>query len=360
MRVKGLFQDFINDSTEFIVVYFSNTLVLLLFFYLLYKNADIIYPICLSVFIFSISIVLRWFKYKAFNQDVDMAATNVGYKIRCFTTEQRRVAKVIEKLNSTYGNEISNIKINDKEQRRLISQFIHSLKAPVTVIDIAVSNLYNASDEDNDNHDDTKAATLTDIKSENERITSTLDCLLSLLRLDEFEIDYSAEAINLEDSINNLINSMKRNFIYGRVAPKVQCNCLEPIVYTDGKWNKIMLEQFVSNAIKYSYVRFSGRKSETDSASIEGNMKSLFFIIDKVDGQVILRIKDQGIGIPEYDLDRITEPFFTGQNGRKVKNSSGIGLYITKRISEKLNHKVEIKSALDIGTEVKITYLSKL
>lgn len=359
MKTRELIWNFIEDNAEFILVYFLNTAILLTFFYLLYQHVEIAYPVCLSVFIFLIWIIIKWIKYKAFNIDIYMSKTNIDYKIRCFSKEQKRVAAVIKKLNFTYGMQISSIKIKDKEHRRLVSQFIHSLKAPVTVIDMAVSNLSAADNKCNENNEiahnltyiNTEDESLSDIKIENEKILSTLDNLLSLLRLEEFELDYAAEAVNLEENLKKIINSMKRNFIYGRVIPKVQCNCKQPIVYTDEKWNKIMLEQFISNAIKYSYA---------GNTSTEEGMKSLLFTIDKADGHVILSIKDQGIGIPEYDLDRITEPFFTGENGRMVKNSSGIGLYITKRISEKLNHKVQIKSTPNIGTEIEISYLSKL
>lgn len=271
-----------------------------------------------------------------------MAGGNVEYKVRCSTRGQKRVSDVIRKLQINHGKELLCTKLKDREQRRLISQFIHSLKTPVTVIGIAVSNLLETS---NENYG-TNNSELNDIRIENEKILSTLDNLLSLLILEEFEIDYSSQSVNLEESLKNIINSLKRSFIYGRVVPKMECNCLQPIVYTDEKWNKIMLEQFISNGIKYS---LAGEK-----------IKPLFFSIDKYGEYVTLIIRDEGIGIPEYDLDRITEAFFTGENGRKVRKSSGIGLYIAKKISEKLNNKIEIKSKSNVGTEIKITYLSKM
>lgn len=342
MKTKGLLVDFIIDNAGFILVYFLNTIVLLLFFYLYYENVELAYPICLSSFLFFISIIVKWFKYKGFNKDIDRAAVNAEYKISYFNREQERTAESIHKLHLFYRNELSNLKVKGREDRRLISQFVHSLKAPVTVIDIAVSDMLETEDDFNA----VKEGSLSDIKIENEKITSTLDNLLSLLRLDEFEIDYTSEAINLEQSLNNIINSMKRDFIYGRVVPKIQCRVKEPIVYTDEKWNRIMLRQFISNGIKYSLP--------------EEGMKPLLFIIDRDEENVTLTIRDEGIGIPEYDLDRVTEAFFTGENGRKVKNSSGIGLYIAKKISQKLNHKIDIKSKPLTGTEIKITYLSKM
>lgn len=341
--MKKLIKDFIKDSAGFIFIYFLNTFILILFFWLYYTKAEILYPLCLSLFIFFTSIIVRWFRYKTFNSDIVLASENAGYKIKCFTGEQRRSAETIEIINKTYAKELSDIKIKNRENSRLISQFIHSLKAPVTVIDIAVSNLSGSESED----DESDNTALSDIKMENEKILSTLDNLLSILRLEEFQLDYSSEAVNLKDSLNRIINEMKRNFIYGKVVPKVQCSCTdETVVYTDEKWNSIMLKQFISNGIKYSMA--------------EKEMKPLYFVIAKENEHVTLSIRDEGIGIPEYDLGRITDAFFTGENGRRVKNSSGIGLYIAKKISEKLKHKLEIKSEPLKGTEIKITYLSKM
>lgn len=341
LKAKVIFMNFIKDSTGFILVYFLNTFFLLLFFYLYYDHVEIIYPITLSLFIFSVSFIIKLFKYKGFNEDIEITEENLEYKVRCFTKEQKKVFDIIHKLQIKYGNELINIKLENKEQRRLISQFIHSLKTPVTVIDIAVSDLLKKIDMDAE----ADFSEVNDISIENKKILSTLDNLLSLLRLEEFEADYLSKAVNLEESLNNIINSLKRSFIYGKVVPKIKCSCSQPIVYTDEKWNKIMLEQFISNAIKYSLA--------------EETMKPLYFAIEKKGQYIILVIKDEGIGIPEYDLDRITEAFFTGDNGRKVRKSSGIGLYIAKKISEKLNNKIEITSKPNGGTEVKIAYLTK-
>lgn len=340
--MKGLFKDFIKDSAGFIFIYFLNTFFMILFFWLYYKNAEVLYPVFLSLFIFFIGIIARWFRYKTFNSDIVSASDNAGYKIRCFTREQLRSAETIGKINKAYIKELSDTKIKNRENSRLLSQFIHSLKAPVTVINMAVSDLSSAKDESNG----AANQSLCDIKAENEKILDTLNNLLSILRLEEFQMDYSAETINLKDHLSSIINEMKRNFIYGKVVPDLRCSCAEPIVYTDEKWNRIMLQQFISNGIKYSLA--------------EECIKKLYFNIERENGHITLSIKDEGIGIPDYDLDRITEPFFTGENGRKVKNSSGIGLYIAKKIAEKLKHNIEIKSEPFKGTEIKITYLSKM
>jgi signal transduction histidine kinase len=117
-------------------------------------------------------------------------------------------------------------------------------------------------------------------------------------------------------------------------------------VLTDRKWHGMLLDQIISNAIKYS----AAKKTEG----------YVYFDISQKPDAVELTITDSGIGIPEYDMERIFEPFFTGENGRQTGNSSGIGLYLCRRICDKLGHVLSIESVRGKKTEVKIRYLSKL
>ncbi|WP_147535785.1 ATP-binding protein [Bacillus marasmi] len=106
------------------------------------------------------------------------------------------------------------------------------------------------------------------------------------------------------------------------------------------------MEQILSNAIKYSNVE-----------------KSEAIVIDVTEDEednVILSIKDEGIGIDAKDINRVFDPFFTGESGRRDRNATGIGLYMVKLISDRLGHKIRIQSQKDKGTTVQITFLSKL
>jgi two-component system, OmpR family, sensor histidine kinase YxdK len=338
MKARQLLFDFIADNLGFTAAYFINTSLLLIFFDLFYKKIEIIYPVGLTLFIFFISMVLKWFKFRAFNKDIHLVTSNALYKLKCFSTEQKRVGSAIEKIHFDYMKKISLMELADKEKRRLISQFIHSLKTPITVIDIAASSLMEEMNEE--------VQAIIDIQSEKEKILINLNNILNILRLEEFASDYSPGVVDLDASLKNIINSLKRNFVYGHVVPRIEVKCVSPLVYTDEKWNAIMLEQFISNGIKYSLA--------------DEDLKPLFFTIAKKDDEIILSIKDKGIGIPDYDISRISEPFFTGENGRKVRNSSGVGLYIAYKIANHLNHKIEIISKPGQGTQINISYLTKM
>ena len=170
------------------------------------------------------------------------------------------------------------------------------------------------------------------------------------MRLEDFSMDYVPEALNLYDSLKNVINERRSQFIHNNVFPKVQCDCNAEKILTDTKWNEFMMGQIISNAIKYS--RIYNEDKEV--------CKHVYFHIGKQNKYIVLTIRDEGVGIPHYDINRVFEAFFTGENGRKYKQSTGIGLYICKVISEKLGHEILIESEEGNGTKLQIKYLSKL
>jgi signal transduction histidine kinase len=229
--------------------------------------------------------------------------------------------------------------------KRFMSQFIHAMKTPVTIIDLAVQKAQGNIASDGKACRDCEL--IKDISAENKRQKEMLDNLLEYLRLEEFSRDYIPESVDLLDELNNIINSRKRSFIYNSVLPNTS-NIADQrfMVLTDKKWNRVLIDQIISNAIKYS--------------AAGEQMKNIDFCIENEGKQTKLIIKDHGIGIPAHDLPKITEPFFTGENGRTQKNATGIGLYIVKLIAEKLGHELEIQSETGRGTSVIISYLTKM
>jgi len=205
------------------------------------------------------------------------------------------------------------------------------MKTSITVIDLACeqNNLVNGNNK-----------YIEDIKEENSTFKKNLEECLNVLRLDDFSRDYITTACNLNDIVNSAVNSKKRDFIYKRVFPTVNID-KDLNVYTDRKWCIYMIEQIISNAIKYSESK-SGNKIRISAA--KGN-----------EG-IELLIKDEGMGITKEDLPRVFEPFFTGSNGRKERSSTGIGLYMVKTISKKLGHSISLNSKVGRGTEFKIIF----
>ena len=125
----------------------------------------------------------------------------------------------------------------------------------------------------------------------------------------------------------------KTGVLFRRTKLALELGNLQTDVLTDEKWLVFVLEQILSNALKY-----------TKSGSIH--------IYLSPDAPKTLVIEDTGIGIAPEDLPRIFEKGYTGCNGRADKRSTGIGLYLCRQIMEKLSHTIRIESEMGVGTKV--------
>ena len=159
------------------------------------------------------------------------------------------------------------------------------------------------------------------------KIGQYVDMVLGYLRLDSDSTDYVFEATDLNALVRQAVRKFARLFILKHIT--LDFGEMEWTVLTDGKWLSFVVEQLLSNALKYTPA---------------GGTVRIF-----KDGQTLV-IADTGIGIREEDLPRIFEKGFTGYNGRTGQKSTGIGLYLCRRVTEKLNHDLTIVSRPGQGT----------
>jgi two-component system, OmpR family, sensor histidine kinase YxdK len=336
--MKRLFISFIKDRLLYASGYFISLGLIMLYFHLTLGDLDWLYPAVLTLFIFVLTSVMEWVRYYKFHVGLEKSAEEEFYELHPETCEQRAISEAIKKLHQKYTEEISRINMEGTNKQHFLSQWIHNMKTPVSVIGLILEKARESEVLDIDH--------IKDIEEENNRLHNSLEQVLNTIRMEEFFRDYEPEVVNLVDSLKEAINSRKSQFIYSNVFPRLRIEEESIPVITDSKWNKFMLDQIISNSIKYS--------------QNPQEKKYITFSVSRAGGNVVLEIKDEGVGIPEHDLNRVFEPFFTGENGRKFKNSTGIGLYISSRIAEKLGHCISIESELKVGTKVKITYLAKL
>lgn len=175
----------------------------------------------------------------------------------------------------------------------------------------------------------------------NRKLKEQLEQSLNILRLDKFSQDYVPEKHDLLELVKCVINNNKTNFIYNSIYPKIVGS--STFVFTDKKWLLYLINQVLSNAIKYT------QSGGTVTFHIVTNRES-----------TKLQITDTGVGIPAQDMDRIFELFYTGDNGRNNTNSTGIGLSMVKTVANLLNHEINISSQVNIGTTFEITFLTKM
>lgn len=159
------------------------------------------------------------------------------------------------------------------------------------------------------------------------KIGQYVDMVLGYLRLDSDSTDYVFQDTDLDALLRQAVRKFARLFILKRISLDFQET--GRTVLTDGKWLTFVVEQLLSNALKYTPAGGTVR--------IYG------------DGETLV-IADTGIGIREEDLPRIFEKGFTGYNGRTGQKSTGIGLYLCRRVMEKLNHDLTIVSRPGQGT----------
>ncbi|QJD82694.1 sensor histidine kinase [Cohnella herbarum] len=235
-------------------------------------------------------------------------------------------------LQAQYGHYQQQLKQAEKSRNdhlAFMNQWVHQMKTPLSVIRLMM-------EEGND----PRAAS---ILEETDRLEKGFETVLYAARLETFERDFKVEPVNLRALIENVIHENKRLFIVSKVYPDLK---VDPglSVESDAKWLGFMIGQLVTNAIKYS---------------AESHQK-VFFTSAVTGSEAYLEVRDYGIGIPLSDRKRIFQPFYTGDNGRQYRESTGMGLYFAQEIANRLGHGIELESEVGEGTLVRITFNSYL
>ena len=171
------------------------------------------------------------------------------------------------------------------------------------------------------------------------RIENFVEQVLYYARSENAEKDYIIKECDLKEIINKVIKKNKEIFILEKIEIKLE-KLDNKKVLSDSKWLEFIINQIISNSLKYV-----DKEKSIITISTSENEKN-----------IILKIQDNGIGIPKSDIKKVFDKSFTGENGRKIQTSTGMGLYIAKQLCEKLGHKIEIESEQNKYTSVFITF----
>lgn len=222
---------------------------------------------------------------------------------------------IIEKLNeeARFAEKHSSEKYNDMIEYYTV--WAHQIKTPIAAMRLSLQS-----------EDSEKARRL---MGELNRIESYVEMVLTFLRLDSQSTDYLIKEYDLDTIIKPAIRKFSSDFINKKL--KLVYEPVDYKVITDSKWLSFIIEQIISNAVKYTQ---------------EGSVRIY------MDEPGILCIEDTGIGIVKEDLPRIFDNGYTGFNGREDKRASGIGLYLCRRISNNLGHKINAESEAGSGTRM--------
>ncbi|MGI6130895.1 MAG: sensor histidine kinase [Bacillota bacterium] len=255
------------------------------------------------------------------------------------------------------------------------NRWVHAMKTPVSVIDLLVQQSKEVRSAD-------EALPLFDsIQEENERIAHALETMLGMARQERFSLDLLPEQVDLAEVARNVINKHRKEFIRYSIYPSVECHSPTSIIETDEKWITFVVDQLVSNAIKYTRVSRPASAAvaaatatatatlaaRADRSRSAGGDRRILILIDQLPAgshdhtdlaqpALTLTVRDHGIGIPIHDLPRVFDPFFTGENGRLAPESTGMGLFLARKICASLGHTITAQSQPGQGAAMTITF----
>ena len=231
---------------------------------------------------------------------------------------------VMKEANKSMNDEISKYKRSSREYREYIEMWVHEIKTP-----IASSNLIF----ENNKNDITKS-----LSEEMNKIDGYVEQALYYAKSSSVEKDYIILGTSLKEIVNGVIRKNSKILIHKRI--KIEIFEDDFIVYVDKKWMEFILNQIINNSIKY----------------MDKDTKVLRLTAQNSENRVALTIEDNGIGMSEKDVSKAFEKGFTGENGRKFSKSTGIGLYLCKKLCDKLALGITIFSIEGKGTKVQIVF----
>lgn len=249
--------------------------------------------------------------------------------------------ELVKELSQAKQDFISQNRIARKEMLDYYGMWVHQIKTPIAAMDILLQNteqfLYEEDIVDSRINKRLEiiqeSIPVSDMKMELFKIEQYVEMALNYLRVEDISSDLSFKKHAVDDMVRQVIRKYAKIFISKKT--KMNFKPTGSYIVTDDKWFVFVLEQLISNALKYT---------KQGQISIYMEDKSLV-------------IEDSGIGIPAEDLPRIFEKGFTGYNGRENKKSTGIGLYLCKNIMDKLQWNITADSEVGSGTKI---YLTKM
>lgn len=239
------------------------------------------------------------------------------------TVEEADLQEILKELGLRMEAALTEWENWRQESMDYYTTWVHQIKTPISVMRMTLEG------EDTEEH--------RELSAELFRIEQYVEMVLSYLRLDSDSSDYVFQEYDLDSIIRQAVHKYAPLFV--RKKLRLSYEPVNVKVLTDEKWLLFILEQILSNSIKYTQ---------------EGSV-SITLTPDKV-----LNISDTGIGIAPEDLPRIFEKGFTGYNGRSDKKSTGLGLYLCKKAAGRLSHKISVQSKPGAGTVVSIDLDTKM
>lgn len=259
-----------------------------------------------------------------------------------FRLEDRLYREMIRRSNKSCIERIRQIEDDKKGYEEYIESWVHEIKAPITGIELLCANRRHVLPAETQqgkrlsSEAPYSAEDLRIISMENRKIENCVEQILYYARSEEVYKDYMIRETCLEDVVCEVLEKNRLLLIQNEVRVEVSC---KDTVYTDEKWIAFVLNQIVLNSVKY--------RGESPVLSIRSGRER---------NGVILVFEDNGTGIRKEELSRIFEKGFTGSNGRAGQKSTGMGLYLCRKLCDRLGIGLSAESEPDVGTRLYLEF----
>lgn len=263
------------------------------------------------------------------------------------TREQAFVLSLMKTMTQAMVSQIEKTKQEQGDYRQYTELWVHEIKTPLAACELLLRNsdvslqAGETPSQAGDFSFSASASVNQRLGLQIKRIEELVDQTLYYARSGNLENDFIIKNIQLDQVVKGAIHRYSRHMILAKVYPRL--SNLNVNVRGDAKWVQFMIEQIISNAIKY-------RKPQAEASYIDisATQQTNEFGVKTT----VLSIRDDGIGIPASDCSRVFEQSFTGENGRAYAKSTGIGLFLVNKLARKMNMSVRLSSQVGKGTTV--------
>ncbi len=316
---------YLKKHLKGIMIFLVFAIIFSVTFYLYHLPIEaVFYATTLCCTLGVILFIVDFIHYKKKHMDLQKLKNCIAVSIEELPESMEAIEKdYVELLNILFEEKTKIALLADNKNKELIDYYtmwVHQIKTPIAAIRLLLQTEETAQNPE--------------LLMELFKIEQYVEMVLQYLRMESISSDLLLKKFSLDDIVKQAVRKYAKLFIRKKIRLHfLELNCE---VLTDEKWLVFVLEQILSNALKYTH---------------EGGDISIY--MDEALPKTVV-IEDTGIGIEAEDIPRVFEKGFTGYNGRCDKKSTGIGLYLCNRILTKLSHTIVLESQVGTGSKVKI------
>lgn len=336
--------NFIKQNYIWILMIVTMSCIHLLYMYLIgARKQDVVYAAVLDAILLLITVLVGFFRYsskvKALSNALKRPVEEQAQLPEATDDVEILYHRLLENQSIARSEAESSAAIRQSQMRDYYSMWVHQIKTPISAMKLLLEVEREELGQlicDDEQSQYLLSDNMDSFEDELFRIEEYVSMALQYQRVSSTENDFVLEKVSVDGVIRDTIKKYAKIMIRRHIGINYSGTGQE--VYTDGKWLAFMLEQILSNAIKYTPQGFVTIETAEE--------KDRFFIT----------IKDTGIGIKAEDLPRVFEKGYTGYNGHADKKATGIGLYLCRQMADKLGHTIRMESEIGKGTKVWIGF----